>query len=98
MCKIFQDGIEVLVKCEEAAELLEQQIMEYRHEAEIQTLLKELNVMKARISKLLTQARQGLLTIEVSKVIVLPLLKTFLCSEYKHFIFVTLYNNMLHNI
>lgn len=67
--KIFQDGIEVLVKCEEAAELLEQQIMEYRQEAEIQNLLKELIVMKARISKLLTQARQGLLTIEVSKVI-----------------------------
>lgn len=69
MYNIFQDGIEVLVKCEEAAELLEQQIMEYRQEAEIQMLLKELIVMKARISKLLTQARQGLLTIEVSKVI-----------------------------
>lgn len=72
MYNIFQDGIEVLVKCEEAAELLEQQIMEYRQEPEIQALLKELNVMKARISKLLTQARQGLLTIEVSKVILLP--------------------------
>lgn len=66
---MFQDGIEVLVKCEEAAELLEEQIMEYRQETEIQTLLKELLVMKARISKLLTQSRQGLLTIEVSKVI-----------------------------
>lgn len=73
---MFQDGIEVLVKCEEAAEILEQQIMEYRQETEIQTLLKELIVMKARISKLLTQARQGLLTIEVSKVNFLSLFVT----------------------
>lgn len=77
MYKIFQDGIEVLVKCEEAAEILEQQIMEYRQELEIQTLLKELIVMKARISKLLTQARQGLLTIEVSKVNFLPNFQIF---------------------
>lgn len=67
----FQEGIAVLVKCEEAAILLEQKIMEYGHESEVQTLLKELNMMKARISKLLEQARQGLHTIKVRKVIVL---------------------------
>lgn len=67
----FQEGITVLVKCEEAANLLEEKIMEYRHEPEVQTVMKELVVMKARISKLLTQARQGLITIQVSKVNIL---------------------------
>lgn len=95
MSKIFQDGIEVLVKCEEAAEILEQQIMEYRHEVEIQTLLKELIVMKARISKLLTQARQGLLTIEVSKVNCLPSFLFFFSVANIMFNFFTPYNNML---
>lgn len=65
----FQEGITILVKCEEAAILLEQKIMEYRQEVEVQALLKELLVIKARIAKLLLQARQGLTTIQVSKVI-----------------------------
>lgn len=65
---IFQEGITVLVKCEEAAALLETKVMEYRSEQEVQSLLKELLSMKARIVKLLTQAREGLHIIQVSKV------------------------------
>ncbi|XP_013149057.1 PREDICTED: uncharacterized protein LOC106111484 [Papilio polytes] len=64
----LKEGIAVLVKCEEAAVLLEQKIMEYGHESEVQTLLKELIIMKARISKLLEQARQGLHTIKDAKI------------------------------
>ncbi|KPJ03933.1 hypothetical protein RR46_01885 [Papilio xuthus] len=64
--KSSQEGIAVLIKCEEAAILLEQKIMEYGHESEVQILLKELVMMKARISKLLEQARQGLHTIKIS--------------------------------
>ncbi|CAG9785833.1 unnamed protein product [Diatraea saccharalis] len=64
----LRDGIAVLVKCEEAANLLETKIMEYKQEEEIQILLKELIIMKARISKLLTQARQGLDIIQEVKV------------------------------
>ncbi|CAH2077116.1 unnamed protein product, partial [Iphiclides podalirius] len=62
------EGIAVLVKCEEAAILLEQKIMEYDYETEVQVLLKELIIMKTRIAKLLTQARQGLQTIKDARV------------------------------
>ncbi|XP_045447348.1 titin-like isoform X2 [Melitaea cinxia] len=64
----LREGITILVKCEEAAILLEQKIMEYRQEVEVQALLKELLVIKARIAKLLLQARQGLTTIQNAKV------------------------------
>ncbi|CAH2268716.1 jg4462, partial [Pararge aegeria aegeria] len=62
------EGISILVKCEEAAVLLEQKIMDFRHETEVQVLLKELVLIKARISKLLQQASQGLTTIQDAKV------------------------------
>lgn len=65
---LLQEGISILVKCEEAANLLEQKIMDFRQESEVQVLLKELVMIKARISKLLSQARHGLTTIQVSKV------------------------------
>ncbi|PZC72703.1 hypothetical protein B5X24_HaOG210717 [Helicoverpa armigera] len=42
--------------------------MEYRQEQEVQSLLKELVVMKVRISKLLTQARDGINIIQDAKV------------------------------
>ncbi|CAG4999316.1 unnamed protein product [Parnassius apollo] len=64
----LKEGIEVLVKCEEAAILLEQKIMEFNQEVEVQALLKELIVMKAKISKLLIQARQGLQTIKDARI------------------------------
>lgn len=43
--------------------------MEWKQEPEVQALLKDLIAVKARISKLLTQARQGIDTIKVRKVI-----------------------------
>lgn len=66
--RTFQEGITILVKCEEAAEILETKIMEYRQESEVQLLIKELVVMKTRIQKLLTQARDGINIIQVRKV------------------------------
>ncbi|CAG4949521.1 unnamed protein product [Colias eurytheme] len=63
----LKEGISILVKCQEAADILEQKVMEFRQEAEVQTLLKDLIVMKARIAKLLVQARQGLVTIQDAK-------------------------------
>ncbi|CAK1540772.1 unnamed protein product [Leptosia nina] len=63
----LKEGISILVKCEEAAAILEQKVMEYRHEQDVQNLLKDLVVMKARIAKLLIQARQGLITIQDAK-------------------------------
>lgn len=40
--------------------------MEFNREPEIQDLSKELNDIKSRITKLLAQARQGIITIQVS--------------------------------
>ena len=48
--------------------------MEYRQESEVQSLIKELVVMKARIQKLLTQARDGINIIQVRKVTLSTLL------------------------
>ncbi|CAB3238768.1 unnamed protein product [Arctia plantaginis] len=64
----LREGITVLVKCEEAAEILESKVMEYRSEQEIQSLLKELLAMKARIVKLLNQARDGIHIIQNAKI------------------------------
>ncbi|KAI8422816.1 hypothetical protein MSG28_006561 [Choristoneura fumiferana] len=61
----LREGIEVLTKCDEAAELLESKIMEYRQETEIQSLSRELMLIRVRISKLLQQARQGLDIIQI---------------------------------
>lgn len=44
-------------------------MMEFRQESEVQNLMKDLVVMKVRIAKLLVQARQGLVTIQVREVI-----------------------------
>lgn len=67
------------MKCEEAAEILETKIMEYRQEQEVQTLLKELVIMRAKISKLLKQANDGLEIIEVRKVTLLNIPLTGAC-------------------
>lgn len=75
----FQEGISILLKCEEAAEILETKIMEYRQEQEVQTLLKELVIMRAKISKLLKQANDGLEIIEVRKVTLLNIPLTGAC-------------------
>ncbi|KAF9788955.1 hypothetical protein SFRURICE_021486, partial [Spodoptera frugiperda] len=68
MAEGLKEGISILLKCEEAAEILETKIMEYRQEQEVQTLLKELVIMRAKISKLLKQANDGLEIIEEAKV------------------------------
>lgn len=65
---LFQEGISILEKCDEAAVLLEQKIMEFREEPEVKALLRELVSIRGRIAKLLVQARQGLNTIQVRKV------------------------------
>ncbi|KAH9639972.1 hypothetical protein HF086_008067 [Spodoptera exigua] len=68
MAEGLKEGISILLKCEEAAEILETKIMEYRQEQEVQTLLKDLVIMRAKISKLLKQANDGLEITEEAKV------------------------------
>ncbi|CAH3870578.1 unnamed protein product [Pieris brassicae] len=63
----LEEGISILVKCGEAADMLEQNVIKYRQEPEVQNLMKDLVAMKSRIAKLLIQARQGLATIQVRK-------------------------------
>ncbi|CAG9579063.1 unnamed protein product [Danaus chrysippus] len=64
----LREGISILEKCDEAAVLLEQKIMEFREEPEVKALLRELVSIRGRIAKLLVQARQGLNTIQDARV------------------------------